>query len=70
MTLFSAQRLMCCICGRGFETTCNTMHWLRGVCSMRCFYEKEWRYTLSLMGKLYRRDERTYNDKGYPVEKS
>ena len=67
--MFSTQELRCCICGQNFETTCNSgTKWSNGVCSMRCHYEKEWRYTLSVMNKPYRPDTRAYDKHGYPVQ--
>lgn len=69
MTLFSKQALRCCICGVSYEATCRDgTRWANGVCSMRCHYEKEWRYLLSVLGKAYRPDERTFDQHGYPVE--
>lgn len=68
MSLFSTMDLFCQTCGELYQTTCNTGAWKRGTCSMRCHYEKEWRYTLSVLGKPYRPDERTFDANGYPVE--
>ena len=67
MFSFSQQALHCCICGVRFFTTCNSgTKWANGVCSMRCHFEKEWRYTLSVLNKPYRPDERSYDAQGYP----
>ncbi len=70
MTGVSPQAFYCTMCGRETERTCmDGRFWERGVCSMRCFYEKDWRGVLSLLGKPYRPDERQYDDKGYPIPK-
>ena len=67
MGLFSPQALICCICGTPYQVTCNDgTRWQNSVCSMRCHFEKEWRYTLSVLGKPYRPDERVFDDHGYP----
>ena len=69
MPLFSNQALRCCVCGRTYETTCNSgTRWENAVCSMRCHFEKEWRRTLSIMGNPYRPDPREYDAAGYPVK--
>jgi hypothetical protein len=53
MPLFSKQRYICCMCGVETEGTCNENRFKRGVCGPACFAEKEWRSTLSLLGKDY-----------------
>lgn len=67
MPLFSEQKLSCCICRTRYSTTANSgSKWKEGVCSMRCYYEKQWRETLSIMGKEYYPDPREYDASGYP----
>ncbi len=57
------------MCGRLTERTCNDgNYWIKGICSMRCYFEKEWRGVLSVMNKPYRPDPRDYDDRGYPVD--
>jgi hypothetical protein len=67
--LFSSQELRCCICGTTFATAVATGRWSDGVCSMRCFHEKQWRGVLSTMGKPYRPDDREYDSAGFPRAK-
>jgi len=67
--IFSLQTLHCCICAVEYEVTCNSgTRWENGVCSMRCHHEKEWRRTLSILGKPYRPDHRRYDVAGYPAK--
>lgn len=68
--LFSKQEIHCCICRSGPHSPgISTGMWKAGVCSMRCYYEKQWRETLSIMGKEYYPDSRTYDERGYPLPK-
>lgn len=68
MSLFSQQEIYCCICRSGPHSPgIATGMWKQGVCSMRCFYEKDWRTTLSILGKPYRVDPRPYDEHGYPM---
>ncbi len=53
--------LFCCICGKKF--TCTVRNTTKGyfnqaACSRECLDEKDWRYTLSVMGKEYYPDPR------------
>lgn len=69
--LFSEQELICCICGTKYMASVNrTWHGFdEATCRAQCFYEKKWRKTLSIMGKPYYPDPRTYDDAGYPVKR-
>ena len=68
MSLFSKPELYCCICRTGPHTpVVTTGMWKAGVCSMRCYYEKDWREVLSIQGKAYYPDPRQYDERGYPV---
>lgn len=67
--LFTPMALKCCICGVDYEATVRDT-WHRfdaGVCGQACYYEKEWRQTLSTLGNPYRPDPRQYDAQGYPV---
>ena len=67
MSLFSQQELYCCICRTGpHSSAITTVMWKAGVCSMRCYYEKDWREVLGIQGKAYYPDSRHYNERGYP----
>lgn len=61
--MFSQQSLYCSICGTAFKASVGAA-WQafdKAVCGQRCFHEKEWRRTLSIMGNEYREDPREYN---------
>lgn len=70
MTLYSEQDLICCICGVKYKATVNrTWHGFdQATCGSKCFYEKQWRETLSIMGKEYYPDPRKYDSAGYPIK--
>ncbi len=53
MSLFSKQKLICCICGKPFSTTADKIFWNHGSCSNKCLKEKNWREVLSILGKEY-----------------
>ena len=68
MPLFSDQDLTCCVCAKAFKTTCASGNKFdQGVCSVRCYYEKDWRRTCSMLGNPYRPDPRDYDQHGFPV---
>ena len=71
MSLYSLQDLVCCICGTPYRATVNTAwHGFdKAVCGQKCFYEKQWRRTLSMLGKDYYLDPREYDAHGYPTDK-
>jgi hypothetical protein len=58
ISLFSEQELICCICGTKYMASVNRIwHGFdQAVCGARCYYEKDWRRTLSIMGKPYQPD--------------
>jgi len=56
--MFSKQELSCCICRRKIEIVCGTGFWSKGVCSMECMDEKNWRETLSILNHSYKERER------------
>jgi hypothetical protein len=67
---FTPMALKCCICGVDYAASVAAT-WHRfdhGVCGSACFYEKEWRRTLSTLGKPYRPDPRAYDAAGYPCK--
>jgi hypothetical protein len=70
MSLYSEMPLFCCICGVTYAATVNrTWHGFdQAVCGAACYYEKEWRKTLSTLGKAYYPDPRSYDAAGYPVK--
>ena len=68
MPLFSEQDLFCSICGHRYKASVNAT-WRgfdQAVCGARCYYEKDWRRTLSTMGKDYYPDQREYDEQGRP----
>jgi hypothetical protein len=62
----SKQHLVCCICATSFRSTVrNTIsgYFKEAACSRACLDEKQWRETLSIMGKdYYPRDKKTNED--------
>jgi hypothetical protein len=62
MPLFSEMPLFCCICGVTFHAGVNRQwHGFdEAVCGAGCYYEKEWRKTLSTLGKAYYPDPRQF----------
>lgn len=54
MGIFSRQKVLCNVCGKEFRTDFQSMgggHF----CCVECLREFEWRKTLSIAGKKYRK---------------
>jgi hypothetical protein len=62
---YTDQKWFCQACGREMNAPL-TGRWHNRTCSGRCFYEFEWRRTLSIMGKEYYPDPREYDADGHP----
>lgn len=59
-------KLFCCICGKEFECSVGSSvhgYFKQACCTRECLDEKQWRETLSIMGKEYYPDPRTKEEK-------
>jgi len=66
MPIWGKVELFCCVCGVKFECSVGSTvkgYFQQACCTRECLQEKDWRYTLSVLGKAYYPDPRTKEEK-------